>query len=58
MPGKPSRFTSCITYSYVLVDSKHAKVEDATLSQITQLEDHDVEAAKKEWEDLVLTDEE
>jgi hypothetical protein len=56
MPGTLCLFL--IAQSNLSIYRKHVKVEDAPLSQIAQLEDTDVEAAKKEWEVLVLTDEE
>jgi hypothetical protein len=37
---------------------KHAKVDDALTTRTTQLETADFEAAKKEWETLVLSDDE
>ncbi|RDB18461.1 hypothetical protein Hypma_000275 [Hypsizygus marmoreus] len=40
------------------VARKHAKVDDAPAAQTVQLAETDFEAAKKEWESLVLSDEE
>jgi hypothetical protein len=45
----PLRLT-CITHR------KHAKVSAKPLSMVMELEDADVEAAKREWVDLVLLD--
>jgi hypothetical protein len=40
----------------VLYHRKHAKVSAKPLSTVVELEDADVEAAKREWADLVLSD--
>lgn len=41
---------TCITHR------KHAKVLAKPLSMVMELEDADVEAAKRKWVDLVLSD--
>ncbi|KAF8810332.1 hypothetical protein BYT27DRAFT_7092442, partial [Phlegmacium glaucopus] len=37
---------------------KHAKVSDEGAPQVTNISDADIEAAKQEWEGLVLSDDE
>jgi hypothetical protein len=45
-----TRFLTCIAHR------KHAKVSAKPLSTVVELEDADVEAAKREWVDLVLSE--
>ena len=59
--------TSTVGFSFTILDtktttnydpSKNAHVSDMTITATTVLADAEIEEAKKEWEDLVLSDEE